>query len=794
MKSEDRTGKPNIQEGTDNASSESNRVTTGDVRTGSGDFVGRDKYVYGDEVRGDKIVAGDVKDSVAVAVGHGAVANVHLYYNKDQPTPRELRNRKAMLQLVKSFWIEGVLEKSLYREVLIDLNIEHKSDLIANPFNTIAQEIGRIEHLIAPGAKIIDIFDQMNQSLLILGQPGMSKTTHLLLLTYDLITRAQNDVNQPIPVVFNLSSWANKQESISVWLVDELQTKYNIPTKIAQAWVDTDSLVLLLDGLDEVDSRSREQCVRAINSFRSDHLIPIAICSRVEEYMSLATQLNMRGVILIQPPNESHIDKYIEAIGLKDILGEMLKRDNTLLELAQNPLLLNTMAFVCGDELPQELASFHPRREDYHTKIFNAYVKKMFKRRNLKLLDSPQQTIHYLRWLARRLIEHNQTLLLIERIQPSWLETRTQELQYNFFAAMIAGVRGTQIFRAFVAGILILWSIPFFFGTLKIQRENLNFTSFDYLFYMISLLPASMLIGNKIAIILAEVVMGLIGGFIGCLMVSRPIDSRTEAVKWICMLLSSIWIIGGIIYLIYSYSLGDSIIMLLKCVVYLLEVAGILGGAFYYIQKNNKTVHTIERLQWSWAAAARGITQLENYIRRFGPMLGPTVLLWLPFYYVGATMWGLWSGLSFADIELRGVPNVGIRRSLSNSLILGAICGVSGAIISIGIIRFMNSMLLFSFTQLGILLLLEVSFSFWVIGSLHFGGFAVFKHLILRFLLWRYNYAPLNYINFLDYSTERLFLRKVGGGYIFIHRMLMEYFASLTDDDIERITVSSNSH
>jgi hypothetical protein len=33
----------------------------------------------------------------------------------------------------------------------------------------------------------------------------------------------------------------------------------------------------------------------------------------------------------------------------------------------------------------------------------------------------------------------------------------------------------------------------------------------------------------------------------------------------------------------------------------------------------------------------------------------------------------------------------------------------------------------------------------------------------------------------LDY-TDRIFLRKVGGGYIFIHRMLMEYFAALEAD------------
>jgi hypothetical protein len=43
----------------------------------------------------------------------------------------------------------------------------------------------------------------------------------------------------------------------------------------------------------------------------------------------------------------------------------------------------------------------------------------------------------------------------------------------------------------------------------------------------------------------------------------------------------------------------------------------------------------------------------------------------------------------------------------------------------------------------------------------------------------RLAYKPWRYARFLDYCVERIFLRKVGGGYIFVHRMLMEYFAAL---------------
>ena len=60
------------------------------------------------------------------------------------------------------------------------------------------------------------------------------------------------------------------------------------------------------------------------------------------------------------------------------------------------------------------------------------------------------------------------------------------------------------------------------------------------------------------------------------------------------------------------------------------------------------------------------------------------------------------------------------------------------------------------------------------------GGITYIKHHVLRILLWRNNYAPWNYIRFLDYAAERVFLHKVGGGYIFTHRLLMEYFATLS--------------
>ena len=60
------------------------------------------------------------------------------------------------------------------------------------------------------------------------------------------------------------------------------------------------------------------------------------------------------------------------------------------------------------------------------------------------------------------------------------------------------------------------------------------------------------------------------------------------------------------------------------------------------------------------------------------------------------------------------------------------------------------------------------------------------KHYALRLILWLKGYTPFNFIKFLDHCARLILLKKVGGGYIFIHRMLLEYFADLVPEAHER--------
>jgi hypothetical protein len=62
-------------------------------------------------------------------------------------------------------------------------------------------------------------------------------------------------------------------------------------------------------------------------------------------------------------------------------------------------------------------------------------------------------------------------------------------------------------------------------------------------------------------------------------------------------------------------------------------------------------------------------------------------------------------------------------------------------------------------------------------AALERGGYFVLRHYLARLLLWWKRFAPWYYVEFLDAAADRVFLRKVGGGYIFVHRMFMEYLA-----------------
>lgn len=140
-------------------------------------------------------------------------------------------------QAVRQFWIHSVLKNSLHNEVLIHLKLDSRPESVDNqPWKLVLQQTGQADRIITDDKAIIDIFDEVGQRLLILGEPGSGKTTTLLTLTYVLLTITDADPTKPSPVIFNLSSWAEKQPPLEEWPINELNTRYLMPKKVAEGW------------------------------------------------------------------------------------------------------------------------------------------------------------------------------------------------------------------------------------------------------------------------------------------------------------------------------------------------------------------------------------------------------------------------------------------------------------------------------------------------------------------------------------------------------------------------------
>jgi len=607
-------------------------------------------------------------------------APVSFHYAAPAPeTERERRNRAVMLQKVHDFWVKGVLENSLHKAALIDLGMAYQPDAVAYPWEMVVERPDATPQSLPQGTPIASVFDELRGELLILGSPGSGKTTMLLELARTLIERAQQEETHPIPVVFNLSSWAEKRPPLADWLVDELNARYDVPRKVGQAWIDHDQVLPLLDGLDEVRQDARDACVEAINTYRQEHgLVGLVVCSRVADYAALTAKLKLRGAIMVQPLTDAQIDSYLAQTGDQLVaVRTLLHEDAEMRELAETPLMLSIMTLayqgMASDALPEH-ASLDARRRH----LFDTYVERMLKRRGGSKHYTSEQTRHWLSWLAGRMVEHSQTVFYIEKMQPDWL--RQRRWLYRFLPVLVFGLVGG--FFDLAAGLIFDLSTGLF-----------------------------------------GLVFGLgFGMFVGLGRYIKP----AERVRWSWRKARRV-----------RYSLGIRLSLILFSGLILVLVGEIGFGLVISLM---------------------------------------TVLLFVLFFGM--------CGLGVEDLDQKIVPNHGIRRSLRNAVIFGLSLwlgfGLTGLSSGLGFGLVFGSV---NVSLIGGLIFgLVFGLMFGLMIGLAFGGFAVIQHSALRLILALNNHAPLNYVRFLDHAAERILLRKVGGGYIFVHRMLLEYFASLEEE------------
>ena len=632
----------------------------------------------------------------------GQVVNVTIYDRINAPdglnqqyirktkslTHEEYFWRRVLLDRVKNFWIKGFLTNSLHIKALIELGLEKRLDLVQRSFSEMEEFPEKFRQLIPENQETIDVFNQMGvgRTLLILGEPGAGKTITLLKLAESLIARTETNLSLPIPIVFNLSSWANKKQAISEWLIQELLEKYNVSKSLGKVWVEEQQLLLLLDGLDEVKAEHRNACVRALNKFMQTHgVTEMVVCSRIQDYENLSERLKLQSAICIQPLTSEQIYLYLKEVGEQfTALTTLLEQNPRLLKLARSPLMLSIMSIAYQGCSLKDLGSISST-EEWQTRLFDNYIERMFSRKKSTQRYSKEQTRQWLIWLAQRMSDQKLTVFLIEQMQPCWIKTNFQRLTYRITIILLSGT-----------------CIGIIFGIIS--------RAFDPLAISI---PVGVIIGS---------ITGLFWGFFRNSIV--PSDSLSFSSK------------RAVKHLFWGL------------------IIGILGGIILSIIYSILTGYSIK----FWI--------LQGWF--FGLISGP--------------IFGLVISLGGSTIEKKQpVPNQGIWRSLRNAFFLGLIGLVVLQLIdnTLPILAtFIYRMRIDSlFIPFGIPISARIAagISFGLYGT----GEACIKHFILRLFLYFSNCIPWHYAGFLDYATERIFMQKVGGGYIFIHRMLLEHFANM---------------
>lgn len=632
-------------------------------------------------VSGDNnvVVGGDVTGNVVVGdnntVNQTIIQKFFNIFKNDAEAARQ-RNRRAMLELVKETWIKGVLEKSLHNKVLIELGMEELPNAVNHPWDVQIQMPNKSNLTLPAGTSTINVFDEMNGAILILGEPGSGKTTMLLELARDSIERAKQEDDQPIPVIFNLSSWGDKQ-GIGDWLIGELNTKYNISQRLAQNWLENESILLLLDGLDEVKLENQEKCIKAINVFRRSYgpAIPIVVCSRIVDYEALNEKLNLSGAVLLQPLTPEQINKYFEQAGPGlDGVFQILKKDKLLQEMAKQPLILSIMILAYqGNTLAMLTDETTENIESRRRHLFDAYIEQMFKRvtRTKNNLYTPEQTKKWLRWLSQMMIEHEQTIFLPQKIHRSWLKTNFQEKLHRGILGLIIGINA-----GLVVGLIC--------G-----------------------------IGSKIG-------LDVTNAFI--------VPLKLPAFPWIMGLISGL-------------------------------LMGISNGGSAATETDPEITNPVGLKEkfpfsgWPWDKVWGGL---------FGGWFFTLAISGLLFRYI--------SLLSLVKFDPITTIYVWLATGNIAGIFLGGFIGIANGFI----FQYDNFAAEegYPLSQKIIFKTIEPMFGLSLVYQRY-----IYQY-VLRILLYINGHAPLDYALFLDYAAERVFISKVGRGYIFIHRLILEHFAT----------------
>lgn len=309
------------------------------------------------------------------------------------------------------------------------------------------------------GISIVQIYDKAERGLLILGNPGSGKTTLLLELARELLQRAENDPDQPIAIILNLSTWAKDQLPLSQWLSEQCSLVYGISKRLSATWIEQEQVQFLLDGLDEMGEAAQTACIEAINTYRQAHLVPLVICSRTYEYESQSARLILPDAVELQPLETAQVSRVLKQAGKSFAALRAGLRSNTIFsDLITTPLMLNIVMLTYRNTMAKNLPQGGSPKEQQQ-QIFEEYIQHMLKRYQQRRTFSIAQISSSLIWLAQHMQQRQLTEFHLESLQADWLENDQARDMYSLISEQPLGC-AVGVIGGLLAGLLmglIMW-------------------------------------------------------------------------------------------------------------------------------------------------------------------------------------------------------------------------------------------------------------------------------------------------------------------------------------------------
>ncbi|WP_433833201.1 NACHT domain-containing protein [Actinoplanes sp. CA-015351] len=333
----------------------------------------------------------------------------------------DVRNERNAFDQVGRYIAERRSE-SLVTRVRIRLVLDERRDAVL-PLPHVVERVGSMP----PTSDILAAFESLQQDLLLLGVPGIGKSTMMLKLAGDLISRGGS-----VPVLLDLADWSVSgrrrtllggyrdlpPRPLAEWVAAAAYRRYRLPVAVTRAWLRQGRIILLLDGLDEVRADRRDRCAQEINALRAEFpLVHVVVSCREQEYAGLGTRLRMMGAVAIKPLTRQQVLDFVAVAGPRmDGVAAALRADPQLWELADTPLILNVMAVAETEDWAAGGDGLAERR----ARLFGSYVSELLRRRiPVGRSWSPRRAREVLRFLARS------SAILESETRVSWPSHRT---------------------------------------------------------------------------------------------------------------------------------------------------------------------------------------------------------------------------------------------------------------------------------------------------------------------------------------------------------------------------------